>query len=50
VHVGTHPLRIERAGYKTLVTSVVIKSGERARVAVTLELSGVPGPWMPRLR
>ena len=50
VHVGTHPLRIERAGYKTLVTSVVIKSGERARVAVTLELSGVAGPWMPRLR
>jgi hypothetical protein len=50
VRVGSHPLRLERAGYKTLVTSVVVKSGERARIAVTLELSGVPGPWMPPLR
>jgi hypothetical protein len=50
VRVGSHPLRLERAGYKTLVTSVVVKSGERARVAVTLELSGAPGPWMPPLR
>jgi serine/threonine-protein kinase len=50
VHVGKHPLRIERSGYKTLVTDVIIKSGERYRVAVTLELSGAPGPWMPRLR
>ena len=50
VHIGNHPLRIERAGYKAVVTSVTIKSGERARVALTLELSGVPGPWMPRLR
>lgn len=50
VRTGSHPLRLERAGYKTLVTSVVIKSGERARIAVTLELLGVPGPWMPPLR
>jgi hypothetical protein len=50
VRPGLHPLRLERAGYKTLVTSVVVKSGERARIAVTLELSGVPGPWMPLLR
>jgi hypothetical protein len=50
IRTGSHPLRIERAGYKTVVTDVVIKSGERARVAVTLELSGVLGPWMPRLR
>ena len=50
VRPGSHPLRLERAGYKTLVTSVVVKSGERARIAVTLELSGVPGPWMPPLR
>jgi hypothetical protein len=28
----------------------VIKSGERAKIAVTLELSGVLGPWMPPLR
>lgn len=50
VRIGSHPLRLERTGYKTLVTSVVIKSGERSRIAVTLELSGVPGPWMPPLR
>jgi hypothetical protein len=50
VRVGSHPLRLERAGYKTLVTSVVIKSGERAKIAVTLELSGALGPWMPPLR
>jgi hypothetical protein len=50
LRTGSHPLRIERAGYKTIVTSVVIKSGERARVAVSLELSGVPGPWMPPSR
>src|SRR5579864_2969658 len=50
VRVGSHPLRLERAGYKTLVTSVIVKSGERAKIAVTLELSGVPGPWMPPLR
>jgi serine/threonine protein kinase len=50
VRVGSHPLRLERAGYKTLVTSVVIKSGERARIAVTLELSGALGSWMPPLR
>jgi serine/threonine protein kinase len=50
LRTGSHPLRLERAGYKTLVTSVVIKSGERARIAVTLELSGVLGPWMPPLR
>jgi hypothetical protein len=50
VRPGSHPLRLERAGYKTLVTSVVVKSGERAKIAVTLELSGVPGPWMPPLR
>jgi hypothetical protein len=50
VRPGSHPLRLERVGYKTLVTSVIVKSGERARIAVTLELSGVPGPWMPPLR
>jgi serine/threonine protein kinase len=50
VRTGSHPLRLERTGYKTLVTSVIIKSGERARIAVTLELSGVPGLWMPPLR
>lgn len=50
IRTGSHPLRLERTGYKTLVTSVVIKSGERARIAVTLELSGVLGLWMPPLR
>jgi serine/threonine protein kinase len=50
LRTGSHPLRLERSGYKTLITSVVIKSGERARIAVTLELSGVPGLWMPPLR
>jgi hypothetical protein len=50
LRTGSHPLRLERTGYKTLVTSVVIKSGERTRIAVTLELSGVLGQWMPPLR
>lgn len=50
LHVGSHPLRIERTGYKTVVTHVIIKSGEQVRVALSLELSGVPGPWMPSSR
>jgi serine/threonine-protein kinase len=47
LRAGSHPLRIELIGYKTLVTSVIVKAGERSRVAVTLELAGVPGSWMP---
>ena len=47
LRAGSHPLRIELLGYKTLMTSVIIKAGERSRVAVTLELAGVPGSWMP---
>jgi hypothetical protein len=50
VHTGAHPLRLERTGYKTLVTHVTIKSGEQARVAVTLELLGVLQSWLPLSR
>ena len=50
LHVGQHPLRLERTGYKTLVTHVTIKSGEQARVAVTLELLGVFESWLPPSR
>jgi hypothetical protein len=34
---GTHSVRIERAGYRVVTTSVDVKAGERARVAVRLE-------------
>ncbi|MBP8273219.1 MAG: PEGA domain-containing protein, partial [Acidobacteria bacterium] len=34
---GTHSVRVELAGYKPVTTSVTVKAGETARVAVTLE-------------
>jgi hypothetical protein len=34
---GTYSVRIERAGYRAVTTSVEVKAGERARVAARLE-------------
>lgn len=34
---GVHSVRVELAGYKTITTTVTIKAGETARLAVTLE-------------
>jgi hypothetical protein len=34
---GRHTVRIERPGYRPVTTTVMIKSGERARVAARLE-------------
>jgi hypothetical protein len=34
---GTYTVRIERAGYRTVTTSVEVNSGQRARVAARLE-------------
>lgn len=34
---GTHTVRVELAGHKPVVTTVVVKAGETAKVAVTLE-------------
>ena len=34
---GTHTVRVELPGYKALTTTVTVKAGETARVAVTLE-------------
>ena len=34
---GTHTVRVELAGHKPVVTTVVVKAGETAKLAVTLE-------------
>jgi serine/threonine protein kinase len=34
---GRHSVRLELSGYKPLVTSVIVKAGETARIAVSLE-------------
>jgi hypothetical protein len=37
IKVGSHPLRFELAGYKTLNTTVTVRAGQQERVTVTLE-------------
>jgi hypothetical protein len=34
---GTHTVRLERAGYRTITTRVLVTAGERTRVAARLE-------------
>jgi hypothetical protein len=34
---GRHSVRLDLSGYKPLVTSVIVKAGETARIAVSLE-------------
>jgi hypothetical protein len=37
VPTGSHSVRLERAGYRTVTTTVEVAAGERTRVAVRLE-------------
>jgi len=37
IKAGSHPLRFELAGYKTLSTTVTVRPGQQERVTVTLE-------------
>jgi hypothetical protein len=41
---GSHAVRIELSGYKTLTTSVAVKAGETTPIAVSLELGRGGGP------
>lgn len=41
---GSHAVRIELSGYKTLTTSVVVKAGETTPIAVSLEVGRGGGP------
>jgi type II secretory pathway component PulL len=34
---GVHAVRLELSGYKTVTTSVTVKAGEAAKLALTLE-------------
>ena len=41
---GSHAVRIELSGYKTVTTSVAVKAGETTPIAVSLELGRGGGP------